>query len=130
MLLSPDQLEVLSMDGSSARDDSNELATSCRWQSERGLNSVALTLNESTSFDLVYGAMNSSPGSETFQLKGFPAVREGPAGRTLCTIYVAIAASQVFAVEVSSRVPSSADRTCDLTARIAEAVIDTLRSRS
>jgi len=91
---------------------------------------MTLTLNLDTSFDLVYTSREVIDGFAEISVRGFPGVREGPPGSSICTVYTAVADTQVFAVEVNSGSTDLAVRPCEVAEHAAGAVIDSLSSRS
>ena len=129
-LLQDAQVIEVSLDPSTATDQSNQLATACSWESSRDSTTLTLTLNVRTTLDLLYGARDLIDEFHEFTLEGFPAVREGAADALICTVYAALADTQVLSVEVSVNSPEQRGLPCQLAERGAEAVIDTLRSRS
>jgi hypothetical protein len=91
---------------------------------------MTLSLNVETSFDLLYRSRDVVEGFTEFSLRGFPAVREGAEGSSTCTVYVRVADSQVFSLEVGTRAPASVAEPCGIAEPLAAAVIDSLSSRS
>jgi hypothetical protein len=89
-----------------------------------------LLVNVNNSLELIAGPRREMKDFTDFELRGFPAVREGAPDASICSVYVQIAPSQVFVVEASSRLADLSVRPCNIAEHTASAVIDSLSSRS
>ncbi|WP_176921431.1 DUF3558 family protein [Pseudonocardia oroxyli] len=128
-LLSVEFLEGVSVDPTTAIDDSNENASSCVWRSQDGADNLAIAISQNYSLERITAALEETPGSERMTVKGYQAAREGPPDSLICTIYTAVSERHLFSVEFGSRA-ARPETPCTTTERVASAVIDALAARS
>lgn len=129
-VLAREQLASVSMDSTTAVDRSNSIATACGWKAIDGSGSMTLVINVDQPLELILAARGVVNQFEEFELRGYRAVREGGRDQSLCSVYVGIAESQVFVVEMGTRSTDVTVRPCDVAQMGAEAVLDSLSSRS
>lgn len=122
-------LSASNVDPSSAADGSDDRATSCVWRSQDNADSVQIALSTDFAIQRIVDALRTVQGPSSFSIKGYPSVREGDADSTICTIYTAVADTQVFSVQVGSRA-QRATKPCQSAELLAGAVIDALLERS
>jgi len=91
---------------------------------------MTLVINVDQPLELILAARGVVNQFEEFELRGYRAVREGGRDQSLCSVYVGIAESQVFVVEMGTRSTDVTVRPCDVAQMGAEAVLDSLSSRS
>jgi hypothetical protein len=118
------------MDSSTASDRSSRIATVCDWNAIDRTGSLSLVINVEQPLSLILAARDDVKEFHEFELRRYDAVREGGREQSECAIYVGIARSQVFVVEVSTRSTDKTVRPCEIAEHTASAVIDSLSSRS
>jgi hypothetical protein len=118
------------IDAATASDQSNAIATECDWKTADGATALSFLINVNNSLDLILGSGHARKNLQEYRIHGYPAVREGSPGDSACAVYVEVAPSQVFLVDVTTRAPESSVRPCEIAERGASAVIDSLSSRS
>jgi len=129
-LLPQPQLEAIGIDSATATDHSNENASSCRWRTADGSGAMSFVLNVNQALSLITQGRDGMQGYLEFALRGYPAIRENSPRESSCAVYVGIAESQVFVIDFTTRSSDESVRACDVAQRGAEAVIDSLSSRS
>jgi hypothetical protein len=126
-VLAPDQLAAAEFDPRTILDESTGQATSCSWRSADGADVVRLSINVNSWVELIYASEGEIADITPFSLAGYPAVREGTDESTVCAIYTAIAETQVFTVDMTSR---SGVGLCTRAERIGQALVAALAARS
>ncbi|WP_374204953.1 DUF3558 family protein [Pseudonocardia sp. WMMC193] len=129
-LLAPAALQHAGMEPGSATDTSSASATGCLWRSSDHAETLEFVLNLGMPVEVMDASVGVVPDYVAGELRGFPSVREGAIDSSICTTYVAIASTQVFSTEVSSRAESPALAACDRAELAALAALDALAARS
>jgi len=117
------------MDPLSALDTTNTIATACNWSSADKHESLTLVINVKSSLDALYAARDAADAFEEFTVRQYPAVRENPSGAAICTVYVALAATQSLSAEFSTSATDRPVRSCESAESAAGAVVDAIAAR-